>query len=266
MRKELKKKSIQLQIINLVLFSIVILITFIGSRVLKDLDTTNDNIKTSTEQAWRSQARTTLNGLKDKLLVDVKDGKVDPKDNVQLQEWCTENLADIRNGGPTSDGFMVDMSNEQFILDGSNDCAKEEFITNGRYLKDEAALHQDPVLANEMINVMRKEFDTQAGDNYYWQFDDSPELLEWVIVPKSMLGFENEPSTKGGIKNEKYKVVLIELGTQTDEVMKPYDEIIQSVSNTKNQIYIVIGLALVISIIGMFVIMILYKGDGGDGK
>lgn len=260
------KKSTQLQMINIILFGIVIAITFISSLLVTNLRNCKEDIQTVTEQAWRGQARRTLDDLKVRLLDDVKNGLVNPNDNKSLQVWCQKNLVDIRNGGPTSDGFMVDMSTEQFIWDGSNDCARPDFLIKGRYLKDEPALHQDPKLATEMINIMRKEFDTQYGDNYYWRFDDSPELLEWVIVPKSMLGFNDEPATNGGVKNEKYKVVLIQLGTQTDEIMKPYEDIIKSVDTKILQTYMVTGLALVISIISMFVIMILYKGDGGDDK
>lgn len=57
-----------------------------------------------------------------------------------VEEWSKDNLANVLNGGPTCDGFMVNLGNENFFWDGSHDIAKPEFISKGRFLKDEPAL------------------------------------------------------------------------------------------------------------------------------
>jgi hypothetical protein len=76
------------------------------------------------EELARSSARRTLQVLKGELLDSIKAGEVDPYSNESLQSWARRYLDPIRNLTETSDGFMIEMGSEEFIWDGSPDCAK----------------------------------------------------------------------------------------------------------------------------------------------
>ncbi|MCX7871593.1 MAG: hypothetical protein N2485_08550, partial [bacterium] len=135
----------------------------------------------------------------------------------------------------------------------SPDCAKPEFLVNGRYMKDEAQMHKNPSLALKMLDEMRKMYSTiYENYNYYWEFDNSPELLEWIIIPNDKFGFNEEPYTNGGIKNSKYVSYILVLGTQKDEIMMPYQEIFKNFDNIifiSRIIIIIYFIALIMSLL-----------------
>lgn len=250
-----KRKLLKCQVLNFIMFGTVAILLIISGYVLKETSTMEDTLAKSTEEVWRAQARRTLDSLRDRLNKEVVSGRIDYDDDLQLQEWAKENLNDVSNGGPTSDGFMIELGSEKFIWDGSPDCARPSFVTEGRFMDDEAPLHNIPEQAEKMIEQMRQGRDTVHGDNFYWNFDDSPELLEWVIVPRSGMGFNNEYPVIGGIKNPNYRSILIQLGTQTDEVMKPYQPLIKQMKSISIAIYGILILLFCFVVFSMFVFL-----------
>lgn len=222
------RKSIQYAI-TIFITIICMAFAFIGNITLESQKTNRANLPKNIESEWRQQAKFTLSDTTNRFNSDVTNKLVDPNDNFSLQNWAKRNVAGILNGGHTGDGFMVRIYYEngklvgKFIWDGSPDCARDSFITDGRYLTDEPKLHHDPVQAQYIVDQMLLGQSTlNANRRYSWNFDGSPEYLEWDVIPSGVLGFSEEPLTLGGVNNEKFNKILICLGTQEDEVQSTF--------------------------------------------
>lgn len=226
----------------------------------------------SVKQQWRAQARRTLAALRDTLNQEADLQLVNPYDDKELELWASVHLAEIRNGGETSDGFMIDAKTGKFLWDGSPDCAKESDCNNSRFIIEEAHLHRNVTLAAFTIDKMMQNFSTQANDNMYWEYDDSQELLEWVIAPRDRVGFGEQPNTVGGVTNTACKGVLIALGTQTDEILAPYipvvkqyNEQLASQYRTLHLIDMIMLLSLLNAILTMTLVVYYSRKCGGAG-
>lgn len=255
------KKNIYIQnIINVIVFGICLGVVFFGTLIVTNLKNTEENMKTHIEQEWRQQAKRTLANIQDQFMYDVNHGTVDPSDELSLQEWAKRNISGVLNGGPTGDMFMINLGNEKFIWDGSPDCAKPEFITNGRYMKDEAPMHYDKDKALEILDKMRLAQSTlNTNDNYSWNFDGSPEYLEWVVIPPGSLGFNSEPATIGGVKNKNYSKLLIALGTEKDETESTFAKDFTTIETAINDINILVSLSVTICIFNLIIYVYLNK-------
>lgn len=258
---KLFRNKITQNVINLIVFLICAGIILLGLGVIKGFNSIESNLPKIIEKTWRVQARRTLNDVRDNFNMDVKSGVINPSDELSIQNWSKRNIAGIINGGPTGDIFVINLGNEKFLWDGSPDCARPEFITNGRYMKDESVLHKDKTQAEKMIEMMKLANDTHEGDDYWWNFDGSPEYLEWVVVPAGKLGFGDEPSTNGGIKNLKYSKILIQLGTQKDEVEAPYRYIFENINKLKGCVRILISICSFICVLNMTIYVFFTKNN-----
>lgn len=254
------RKQYMQNIINIVVMIICVGMLFIGSSIITNLENSKSNLQSSIETEWREQAKRTLSNIQNCFMYDMNRGLVDPKDEASLQEWAKRNLSGILNGGDTSDAFMINLEDEKFIWDGSLDCARPEFIINGRFLKDEAELHYDKEQAKFIIDKMRLSKSTiGTNNNYWWNFDGSPEYLEWTIIPPGNLGFDGATITTGGVKNEGYSKLLIALGTQQDEVRSTFDEQFKLIDKTIWQIKLVIVISIALCILNMSIYVYLNK-------
>ena len=239
---------------------ICISIIFSGFKIIDNYYTIRNNIKISNEFEWRQQAKRTLQTMTCQFDLDLTNGAVDANDNMSLQNWAKRNLADVRNGGPTSDGFMIRIYYEngklvgKFIWDGSPDCAKPSFILNDRYLTDEPEMHVDSKQAQYICDQMLLGQSTlNTNNDYWWNFDGSPEFLEWDVRPVGTSGFYEEPPTIGGINNEKYNKILICLGTQTDEINKPFNETFETITDNEWYTKIFIAASIILCIFNMII-------------
>ena len=217
-------------------------------------------MKSNIEKEWRLQAKRTLANIQDQFMYDLNNGKLDPSDEYQLQNWAKRNISGVLNGGPTGDSFMIDLGNEKFLWDGSPDCARVEFLTNGRYLKDESSMHYDPAQAESIISKMRLAQSTlNTQDNYWWNFDGSTEYLEWVVIPPGVLGFNSEPASVGGVKNSKYNKILIALGTQQDEIESTFVKNFEDMDKTVQNIQILVYTSIAICVSNLIIYVYLNK-------
>ena len=253
------KKHVQ-QIINMVAFTICICIVVFGIKLMNDIELSRVNLETNIEKEWRLQAKRTLSDVANGFNYDMQQGLVDPNDEVSLQQWAKRNIAGILNGGQTGDAFMINLSDEKFIWDGSPDCAKPEFIINGRFMSDEAEMHQDKEQAEYILDKMRLARSTlDTYDDNWWNFDGSKEYLEWVVIPPGILGFDNESKTNGGVLNNKYSKVLIALGTQKDEVESIYVNDLKMMDKTIISLRLFIIICAVVCISNMIIYVYLNK-------
>lgn len=252
--------------VNIVAMFICICIIFSGVTIIGKLQTIKENIRSNNETEWRQQAKRTLQSVTSQLDSDLTNKLVDANDNISLQSWAKRNISSLRNGGPTGDAFMIRMYYEngqlvgKFIWDGSPDCAKPSFITNGRYLSDEPKMHYDQIQAQFICGQMLLGQSTlNTNNNYFWNFDGNPEYLEWDVRPIGALGFYEEPPTIGGVNNEKYNKILICLGTQQDEVESTFTPTIKDIDETIFYTEIFIILSIIACIYNMILYVYLIK-------
>lgn len=256
----LNKNRIINNIINAVVFCICLSIVALGSNITNNLENSKASIKANIEKEWRQQAKRTLANIQDNLMYDMNHGVVDPLNEYSLQNWAKRNLSGVLNGGQTGDAFMINLGDEQFIWDGSPDCAKPEFITNGRYMKDEADMHYDKEQARIILDKIRLAQSTlNTEDNYWWNFDGNPEYLEWIVIPPGTLGFDYESYTVGGVKNPNYNKILIALGTQQDEIESTFSNDFTTIDKTINEVHIFIVASILICFFNMVIYIYLNK-------
>lgn len=254
-----KNRYIQ-NLINVVVFAICLSIIFIGSIITENLKETKLSVKANLEIEWRQQAKRTLSNIQDQFMYDINHEVLDPSDELALQNWAKRNISGILNGGETGDTFMINLGNEKFLWDGSPDCAKQEFITNGRFMKDEADLHVNPAQARLILDKMRLVKSTlTTNDNYWWNFDGNPEYLEWIVIPPGSLGFNSEPITTGGMKNTKYSKILIALGTQQDEIESTFTKNFETIDKIINETNLFVSISIGICIFNLIIYVYLNK-------
>lgn len=259
------RKSIQ-YMINFIVFILCGIIAFMGTNSLRSLTAMKSELPKSIEREWRNEAKITLASTTVQFNNDINDGTVNPNDNLSLQIWAKRNISALRNGGQTGDSFMIRIYYEngklvgKFIWDSSPDCAKPSFIINGRYLSDEPQMHQDVKQAEYIISQMLLGQSTLNTDkNYWWQFDDAREYLEWDVVPTGVLGFSEEPLTVGGVSNDKYNKILICLGTQEDEVQSIFTNQMKTLDESIHSTELVVYGSIFISLFNMIIYLYLVK-------
>ena len=245
-------------ILQILIFTTMIGLLFVTTKssiILSNFTNFESQILSDIEQTERNQARMQLENIRNIAIQDIQNGQLNVNDKYSMQLWAKKNVSCLLNGGPTGDAFMIELGTEQFIWDGSPDCSKTEFIKNGRYMKDEIEMHKNKEQADKMLNLMILWIDTKLGDNYWWQFDDAVEWLEWIVIPIDKYGFNGEASTIGGLKNTEYKKLIIVLGTQSDEATYSYKESVKSVHTIKMDLYVTLGGAIIFNILFIFYMM-----------
>lgn len=263
--------------VNILIFGLLLVIVsvcgFVGAdlrNALRDSCKLEGAFRNELQEQWRAQARRQLTGVKSVFEHDVLTGEVNPADDKSLQQWSMVNLAPLRNGGKTSDAFGIELGQRKFLWDGSPDCALKNYLDTGRYIEGQSAMHQDPLAADRAYTLMEQGFSTDYGTDAWWLFDDSRELLEWIVLPKDRVGFGDEPMTIGGMLNPKYRGFLIQLGTQADEIMDPYkglgvmlEEHQRELKKTMRLIDIIMVLCLLNAILTMTFILYFSAACGG---
>jgi hypothetical protein len=256
----MKNRRTTQNIINIIVFLICLFIILIGANITSRISVIKTNIYISNENEWREQAKRTLSNLQNQFMYDYRHGVVNPYDELSLNNWSKRNLSGVLNGGETGDAFMINLGDEKFIWDGSPDCSRPEFIKNGRYLKNEPNMHHDKKQAQYIINKMRLgQNTTDTYEKYWWNFDGSPEYLEWVVIPPGALGFNDESITNGGVRNTNYTKILIALGTQQDEIRSNYTTTINQLDWINAKIKIFISMCVIICMINMIIYVYINK-------
>ena len=232
-----RHKRFVYNIISLIIFIFLFGMGLFSLHFERQLDETAFQREQIIEQQWREQARTTLQSLKIMLLHEIEEGEISPYNEQQIKGWAAIHLSNVRNGGPTGDSFLVDMSNEKILWNHSPDMNQQE-KSPYLYLTDALQVFQDPSSGQLVFSEMRKLYSTNSQNNNTWNFDENPEFLEWVMIPTDGLGFKSEPFVEDGEKNPKYKGFLLALGTQKDEIMAPFAILDEQCKENKNYLFI----------------------------
>lgn len=248
------KQQLYYHIKNMIIVTLFMIIVATAKDMVDLVDHMKSNGQEVVITATRTQQRRMLDDLVNRFEYAVDKGDVDYNNFNSLASWSKVNMAGMRIAGPTGDGFVLVFPEEIFLVDESPDCAVENVDVRG--LDGEAEMHQDSKLAEETISKMKNLVDTKAGDNVIWNFDGSVEHLEWKVFPRGQVGFDDEPYTIKGIKNPRFKKILFVLGSQTDEVLKPYNVMLNDFDTLKQSTYIFLGISLIISLILSFSVFI----------
>lgn len=251
-------------IIASLIFSMLLLISGV---LLKDITTYKQNLQQSIEASKRQSSRYLLKDVIDRLDIAVKMGYVDPNNSNSIAQWSAINFSGLRNGTDTSNGFVILIEGDtaRIIEDSSVDCANNTDGTpiintekQQRLIDNEPIKHKDPTLAKYVYSKIKLAQDTTLYDNYTWNFDGSPEWLEWAVFPTNIsLGVNNEPRTIAGYANSNYKKYIFVLGTQSDEVFSRFTKAFNQINEMIKLIYAVLFIFLIFIISGLFYLVYL---------
>lgn len=205
-------------------------------RVVRNVDTVNMFLKSEIEESFREHARFDLQQAK--MCINCilksefhKDDKFDDRLFVVV-DVCVKQVRTTSTG----DAFMFDLTTGKFMYDPSLDC----YVENGKVFADKEAssklmeeiknnpganypecyLHKDIDQCFIARDKMFMGYDSRRGDNTWFQFDDSIEWLEYVVLPVEYEGFDN---ALRGHNIGKPKQYILALGIQSDEVDKQFE-------------------------------------------
>ena len=215
-----KKKTIRINIILLIMTILYSVFLILCSILITDLKDFKSELKTAIEQSWRQQARTTLAGVVNTFDYAVNNGEVDPNNVESVSKWCSVNYRGVRNGGLTSDGFVIELNSDMLIVsDYLVDISKPNSIHN--HLSSNDSVYGEFELIEDIIKKIKTFSDTKYNDNFYWILDGQTEWLEWKTYPTNLLGKDDYYTENGEVSSfNKYVFVL---STNVNEIYSYYD-------------------------------------------
>jgi len=175
---------------------VVMVLTIIGSGSLNYL------LKQLTIDSYNEQAKLELQHIK--TCFNSVNGSVVDK----LSKCASNSLV----GGRTGDVFVINLKDMKLIWDNSIDCktSKTMYLTKNSVCK--LASNQ------ESCGRLSKQIKLGYNGKYSWNFDDSEEHNNWIILPDEIHNFDGSSRATQGIKDQ---IVLVQ-GFQEDEVMTKY--------------------------------------------
>ena len=205
-------------------------------RVVRNIDTISSFLKVEIEESFREHARFDLQQAKMCINSVLKSDfyKNDGFDDrlFKVVDVCAKQIRTTSTG----DVFMFDLNTGKFLYDPSLDCYvntgkvfadKESSIKLMQEIKNnpntdypECCLHKDQERCYIARDKMFMGYDSRRGDNNWFQFDDSIEWLEYVVLPVEYEGFDQKPR---GTNTSKPKQYMLALGIQSDEVDKQFE-------------------------------------------
>lgn len=205
-------------------------------RVVRNVDTISSFLKAEIEESFREHARFDLQQAKMCINHVLKSDfyKNDGFDDrlFKVVDVCAKQVRTTNTG----DVFMFDLNTGKFLYDPSLDC----YVNTGKVFADkelsiklmqeikntpntdypECYLHKDQERCYIARDKMFMGYDSRRGDNNWFQFDDSIEWLEYVVLPVEYEGFDQKPR---GANTSKPKQYMLALGIQSDEVDKQFE-------------------------------------------
>jgi hypothetical protein len=120
-------------------------------------------------------------------------------------------------------------------------------------------MHNKEEDAARALNQMRFGRDTTEEDQFYWNFDDSTEFLEWVVIPAGQKGFKGNFDGAMGMKNNNNTKWLLQLGIQKDELYDDYKFIDKMFKTIKILIYVVLGIISLLILVSCIYVILTVK-------
>lgn len=205
-------------------------------KVVRNAETINKLLKDEIEESFREHARFDLQQAKmcinRVLKSDFYKNDMFEDRLFKVVDVCAKQIRTTSTG----DVFMFDLNTGKFIYDPSLDCYintgkvfanREVSLDLMRQIKDnpstdypECYLHKDQERCFIARDKMFMGYDSRRGDNNWFQFDDSIEWLEYVVLPVEYEGFDQ---VLRGANTHKPKQYILALGIQTDEVATQFE-------------------------------------------
>lgn len=206
-------------------------------RVVHNVETVNNVLKSEIEESFREHARFDLQQAKmciNRILKSEFNKEYAFEDRLfNIVDVCAKQVRTTNTG----DVFMFNLDTGKFLYDPSLDCYvesgkvfadKDASIKLMQRIKDtpdtaypECYLHKDQERCYVARDKMFIGYDSRRGDNNWFQFDDSVEWLEYVVLPVEYEGFDQKP--RGANKGKPMQYILA-LGIQSDEVNKQFEK------------------------------------------
>ena len=138
---------------------------------------------------------------------DLKDVNLTMLEKINV---CADNSLTL---GQTGDAFAVNLKDMRVIWDNSIDCK----INNTNYLTKNSICKyaKDPDSCVKLAQHMKQGYD----GTYIWNFDGSPEITSWIILPNETTNFDGSKRALVGVKDQ----IIMAQGAQLDEVKQHFD-------------------------------------------
>lgn len=206
-------------------------------RVVNNVETVNNMLKSEIEESFREHARLDLQQAKmciNRILKSEFHKEDAFEDRLfNIVDVCAKQVRTTNTG----DVFMFNLDTGKFLYDPSLDC----YVESGKVFADKDAsiklmerikdtpdtaypecyLHKDQERCYVARDKMFIGYDSRRGDNNWFQFDDSVEWLEYIVLPVEYEGFDKKP--RGANKGKPMQYILA-LGIQSDEVNKQFEK------------------------------------------
>lgn len=214
-----KKKTIRINIVLLIMTILYSIFLLLCSTLITDLKTFKSNLQIAIEQSWRQQARLTLADVINEFEYAVENEDVDANNVESVSKWCSINYSGIRNGGLTSDGFVIELNSDMLIVsDYLVDLSKPNSIHNHLSISD--SNYKNFELVEDIIEKIKTFSDTKYNDNYYWINNGQTEWLEWKTYPTNVLGKDDYYSDDG--ETSSFNKYVFVLSTNKNEIYAYY--------------------------------------------
>lgn len=186
------------------------------------------------EQSFRNQARFDLVQGRDciKRIMGSKYLKDETFDNRLF--FAVDTCMNKERTTSSGDSFMIDLTTKEIKYDTSLDCfteggkvfynRKETASVNKRIGLGEdlqvpvCNLHHDEEACFIAQGKLLLGYDSKYQDDVWFNFDGSPEWLEFIVIPEEEIGFDKV--RRGGSK-QPHQYLLV-LGIQSDEVWRQF--------------------------------------------
>lgn len=261
--EELAKKKIGNALLfnGIMLFVIIVLGLFAEfsieriyiPQVKANFDNFKESAKNDIEQTYRQLARNQLKQMQfciSTLMNDTSYKMQMPFDDKLffVMDTCSKKARQTLTG----DVFSFRLTDYMFVYDPSLDCLPsnntgKKFLDSKESMEimkkiqagdtsleyPECYLHKIPSHCFTARTELTRGYDSRHGDNVYWDFDDSPEWLEWIVLPVEDYGYDAVP--RGHEKQKPLQYVLA-IGTQADEAFTTFQNSIKAMEMTETQV------------------------------
>ena len=242
---------VKFNLINIIVFTICGIIVFIGNGIINDIDNNSINLKNRIEQHWRQQARYHISSIISQLDEDYHNDIVDLYDNESLYKWSSLRFNGIRNGSPSSDGWIAELGTEEFIYNQDIEDIDNDIIYFNDKISNSVNSSIEPV-----FNRIRLGIPSQYGENIQLDNNGGKTWIEFAYYPINN-GLKGESYIVRGKKNENYRRIVVVVETKSHEIYKNYESYFIEQDKIIGNTYITIIASIILGI--LFLLSILFR-------
>lgn len=257
----MKNTRMKLNLVNIITFSLTVIIIFAGSRTISRLEHSMYKLSKSAENSWREQARANIEHTIYTLNNDIKNGYVDPHDDESMVKWVRENYTGLRGTGLHSSSWVGeigsgniidDQCNARMVIEKSNGVNRK--IISDNFITDTE--NNDQI--DKIISLIQEGKSSKYGDRVFYDINGVPEWIEFNYYPL-FGGIDGEYSTTYGEPNGDYKRYVFVLSVKSDNINSKYTELLNNQRSAIILVYVIMFSACLFSIILMSILFYKYR-------